>query len=258
MNINITDRTYLVCGATSGFGKAITMQLINENANVIAVARNKDKLKSLKKDNNKIIDIIDLDLTDSNSVSILLSKIENKKIDGAVINAGGPPAKPFKETTLDDWDKAYYQILRWKVDLSVKLAERMLVNKFGRLLFIESISVKFPIENLMLSTSLRMAVVGFVKFLSNEYSKYNITANVLAPGFHLTQAIERVIQSKADKENINYDEALKSFITDIPTGKIGKPENFASLATWLLSPLSDYITGQTISIDGGYNKYIFG
>ena len=130
--------------------------------------------------------------------------------------------------------------------------------KYGRFVYIESASVKQPIDNLVLSNSLRMAVVGFVKTLSSEIADQGITCNILAPGYHDTPAMERLFLNKASLLGIKPHEARQEFEKEILSGKLGDADDLASLAVWLLSKRSNYITGQTISLDGGLVKHSFG
>ncbi|NJK85940.1 MAG: SDR family NAD(P)-dependent oxidoreductase [Bacteroidales bacterium] len=130
-----------------------------------------------------------------------------KKVDGILVNAGGPPAKSFHETTLEDWDEAYKKLLRWKVELVKSFLPGMMAQQYGRFLFIESAAIKQPLENLVLSTSLRLSVAGFVKTLSQEIPLSGITFNILAPGYHYTPAVERLVRKKSENENISFEEA---------------------------------------------------
>ena len=129
---------------------------------------------------------------------------------------------------------------------------------FGRLLFVESMSTKQPIENLALSNSMRLAVVGYAKTLSDEVASSGITVNTLGPGFHDTPAAQRVIRKKSEVDSISYEEAKEVFLSRTKMKKMGSPTDFASLAVWLLSPLSSFITGQVISVDGGLVKGTMG
>ncbi len=131
------------------------------------------------------------------------------------------------------------------------MLEKFQEQEYGRILFIESAAVKQPIENLILSNSLRMAVVGFAKTLSQEVAHQGITCNILAPGYHATPAMERLFANKSLLLGISSDEAKKEFEKETKVGHLGDPEDFGSLAVWLLSSHSRFITGQTISIDGG-------
>lgn len=258
MDLGIKDQLFVVGGATSGFGQAIATSLINEGAHIIAIARNADKLAGLQTSAPAQVEIISGDITQEAVLDQITAVIGTRQLHGVLVNAGGPPAKTFLETTLGDWDNAYQNLLRWKVNITQALVPRMQEKQYGRWVFIESSSVKQPLENLVLSNSLRLAVVGFVKTLSQEIAKSGVTLNVMGPGSHDTPAIERVYNKKAGQTGISAADARKQGIQQIPVGRLGRAEDFASLATWLLSPASGYITGQTITVDGGMVKSIFG
>lgn len=252
------DKLFLIGGATAGFGNAVARALIAEGAKVIAVARNAENLSEFQSQFPYQIEAINGDITDGEIIDEIVNYIGDRKLDGIFVNAGGPPAKPALETTMEDWDLAWFTVVRWKIDLTLKLMPKFREQAYGRILFVESVSVKQPIENLVLSNSLRMAVVGFAKTLSQEVGKEGITVNVLAPGYHDTHAVKRVLQKKADSSGKSYEEIQRSLENNIPVGRMGLPNEFASLAVWLLSPLSAYITGQTISVDGGVMAGSFG
>ena len=254
MDLQINQQLFLVGGATSGFGKAIAEALVKEGANIIAVARDGEKLKALQASSSNQIEIIAGDISDSTVISTIIKTIGNRQLHGMVVNAGGPPAKTVLETTLDDWDTAYKSILRWKVEITQALVPAMMANTYGRILYVESASVKQPLENLVLSNSLRVAVVGMVKTLSQEIAKSGVTLNILGPGSHNTPAINRIYKKKSEQTGLSFEEVKKSAIQQIPVGALGEADDFASLALWLLSPMSRYITGETITVDGGSVK----
>jgi 3-oxoacyl-[acyl-carrier protein] reductase len=258
MDLGIKNQNFLIGGASSGFGLSISKALIAEGANVIAIARNMEKLQELKKLSPGNVQVLQADLTLEETMDKIDKILQKIPLSGAVLNAGGPPAMSYSETRLEDWDNAYRNILRWKVDLTSRIIEGMLSRKYGRILFIESLSIKQPIENLILSNSLRLAVTGFVKSLSQEIAGNGVNLNILAPGYHDTAAIKRLVIKKSEKLGISPEEAKAELINSIPAGFLGKADDFASLASWLLSPHSAYINGQSISVDGGVIKGIFG
>ncbi len=258
MELKLNNKKFVICGASSGFGHAVAKALLSEGAKIILVARSKQNLNQFEQEYPEAVKAITGDLKESGTHDLIENAVEGNSLDGIFINAGGPPPKSIEETDMNDWDQAYQMILRWKVDLVKRLLPKFKSQQYGRILFLESVSVKQPVENLVLSTSLRSAVVGFAKTLSQEVAKDGITANVLGPGYHDTQAMQRLYKKRAEKENISVAEAKKSFEREIPVGKMGEASELASLAVWLLSPHSRYITGQTFSLDGGTNKFIFG
>ena len=258
MELHIKNQNFIVTGASSGFGRSVAVSLMEEGATVYAVARRKELLGELKYTYDSRFEYVVGDITDENIVSKIIDKIGLTEIHGVFINAGGPPAKAFLETEMPDWDEAYQKLLRWKVDLAQRLIPAFIKQKYGRILFLESSSVKQPVENLVLSTSLRMAVVGMAKTLSQELASYGITVNVLAPGYHNTSAIERLIRKKSEKEFISFEDAKKQFEQETRLGFMGDPNDLASLGLWLLSPQSKFVTGQTISVAGGAINGVFG
>jgi 3-oxoacyl-[acyl-carrier protein] reductase len=254
MNLNLANKKYIICGASSGFGQAIAKQLINEGAEIIAIARNEETLKEFAEAYGKQVQILMGDITQSKTIQQLIKYTETSEISGILVNAAGPPAKSFIETSLTDWDEAYRQLVRWKVEITKALLPKFIKQGYGRFLYIESSAVKQPLENLVLSTSLRLSVVGFVKTLSQEIPDKGVTFNILAPGYHYTAAVERLITKKAEVEKISKREAKIRIEQSIPMKKTGNVDNFASLAVWLLSPLSEYVTGQVYTVDGGVVK----
>lgn len=258
MDLQIKDQRFIVCGASSGFGRAIAERLLNEDALVIAIARREEKLKDLKNDYPEKVHVIAGNLLTEDTHNDIEAAIGNEPIHGVVINAGGPPALTPLESAMYDWDKAYKKVMRWKIDLSLRLVSYFTNNNYGRILYIESQSVKQPIPKLVLSNAFRAGMVGFAKSLSQEVAKEGVTVNVLAPGSHETPAIERVIKKEEEDSDKSYDEIKKAMEESIPVGRFGKGEEIASLAAWLLSPHASYVTGQTISHDGGSIKGLFG
>lgn len=258
MDLQLTNHLIVVGGATSGFGRAIAEALIQEGATVIGIARNAAHLNELAAKYSNKFEALVCDITHPESVKQIVSAVGGRSLYGVLVNAAGPPAKTVMETTMADWDDAYQRILRWKIDLTRQLLPLMLKNKLGRFLFVESASVKQPMENLVLSNSFRIAVVGFVKTISQEVSGSGITFNVLAPGSHETAANERVVKKKMEQSNASREEVIDEIKGNTTVGRMGNANDFASLACWLFSPYSGYLNGQTISVDGGSVRGIMG
>ncbi len=257
MDLRIKDQLFIVCGATQGLGNSVAMGLINEGAKIIAIARNSTKLAEMKNNNPDQVETLAVDLTSRDGVDEALLALNARTLHGVFLNAAGPPAKTFLETHTFDWDNAFASLLRWKVRLVKKLIPYFVENSYGRILFSESIAIKQPLENLVLSNSLRMAVAGVAKTLSNEVADKGITVNVLAPGYHDTDAMNRLYEKKSRKDHISINDAKAQYAHQTTIGQVGNTETFAALSLFLLSPLSNFITGQIISVDGGVGKGIF-
>ena len=254
MNLQLDQKLFIVCGATSGFGNAVARLLVDEGANVIAVARTGEKLEELAAQYPGKMELVAGDITASDTIQKVYDETGNRRLDGILFNSGGPPAMRFIETGLAEWDEAYRSLLRWKIEMVQKFLPKMTEQQYGRFVFVESAAIKQPIENLVLSTSLRLSVTGFVKTLSQELPDKGVTFNILAPGYHYTPAVERLIKKKAGDEKIPFEQAKKIMEEGMPMKKTGNVDHFASLAVWLLSPLSAYVTGQVFAVDGGVIK----
>ena len=254
MDLAIKDHFFIVGGASSGLGRAVALRLLQEGAEVLGIARNADELKSIEALFTGRFSFIAADITQPETLPLIQNRINGKIIHGALVNAGGPPAKMVMETTLEDWDEAYRQLLRWKVAFAHMLVPVMEQHGYGRLLFLESASVKQPIENLVLSNSLRMAVAGLAKTLSLETGGKGITVNVIGPGSHNTPAIERLYKKKVEQTGLSEDVVREMALRNIPVGALGEADDLAQLTAWLLSPASRYVTGQVYLVDGGATR----
>ena len=257
MDLKLKDKLFLVGGATSGLGKAIVEALVGEGAKVIAVARTMSKLEKLQKE-SKTLEIVAGDLSAADTLKNIESVVGNRSLSGVVINSGGPPAMPALHTTLTDWDDAYKKVVRWKIGLTQAVLPKMIAQGYGRLLFIESVATKQPVENLVLSNAMRLAVTGYVKTLSQEIGNTGVTLNILGPGYHATQRMESLFAKNSELKGIPEQEIRNSFADQTAVKAIGDPKDFASLALWLLSPYSRYVTGQTLTVDGGLVKGVMG
>ncbi len=258
MDLGIKNQRFIVGGAGKGFGRAIAEAIVREGGEVFAISRSEQPLIELKSFAEDKIEIYCGDIFSSETHDIIADRVKNDGVSGIVFNGGGPPAGGVFDVSINDWENAWNSVVKWKIDLASKIIPLLMEAKYGRMLFIESVSVKQPVENLVLSNALRPAVVGYVSTLAKEIAEYGITANILAPGYHATNAMKRLFVKKAETDKLSVDEARKIFEKEIPVGEMGKPEELATMALWLLSPLSRYVTGQTITHDGGIVKGLFG
>lgn len=258
MDLKLKDQRFVICGASSGLGYATARQLILEGARVVLVARRGDEMRDSFRHFADQVEIIEGSVLESETLEAIESTIQKDKTHGILLNAGGPPTGSPLSTVMDDWDAAWQLVMRWKIDLSLRIAPIFRDQGYGRIIFIESQSVKQPLPVLSLSNSFRAGVVGFAKSLALEVAKNGVTVNVIAPGSHDTPAIQRVIAHNSKFQSISEEKARERMEANIPVGRMGTAEEFATLAAWLFSEHSAYITGQTISHDGGIISGLFG
>jgi 3-oxoacyl-[acyl-carrier protein] reductase len=176
------------------------------------------------------------------------------KIDILVNNAGGPPFGKFESFDEAAWQSAFQLTLLSAVRLSRLVIPHMRKTGSGRIINITSLTVKTLLADSVLSTSLRMGVVGMAKLLSDELGPDHITVNNVAPGLILT---DRVKDTLPKRSGVSEEELLAERARTIPLGRIGRPEELAALVTFLASPLAGYITGATIPVDGGAIRGIY-
>jgi len=258
MDLHLKNLTFCVGGATSGLGLAVTEQLLAEGARVVGVARGREKLEALAEEAGTRFVPYAADLTDPAAVKRLGEYLRKQDLTGCVFNAGGPPTGRIDEFSMEDWDTAYAGTLRWKIQLTNALLPSLRANKYGRLLYIESVSIKQPIDNLVLSNVLRAGVAGFVKTLSREIGEDGITANILAPGYHATPRINTVLEKSAKMKGVSPEAMQADFTAETSMKQLGDPADFAAMAVFLLSPQGRYITGQTVTVDGGLVRHLTG
>ncbi len=264
------DRVAIVCGASKGMGKAIAKEFAKNGAKVVLVARNEENLlKTMQEITAENVQRFDKGIT--NRVLAIPGDVRSKDDIKRVIketvdefgaihilvnNAGGPPPGYFEDFKDDDWYNAFNLTFMSVVRFIREVAPYMKNQKYGRIINITSMSVKQPIDNLILSNTMRLAVVGLAKTLATQWAKYGITINNIAPGPIYTERIKELSWSIAEKKGITYEEALKSWIKEVPAERFGEPEEVAYLASFLASERAGYINGTTIQIDGGSIKFV--
>jgi 3-oxoacyl-[acyl-carrier protein] reductase len=176
------------------------------------------------------------------------------RVDILVTNAGGPPAGKFEAHTWDAWQRTVDLTLRSAVELTRAVLPGMRQRKWGRIINVTSITVKQPVDNLILSNSIRAAVTGFARTLANEVATEGITVNNILPGYTRTERVEQLADATAAKEGLTRQDIVARFEREIPMRRLGEPKEFAALAAFLASERASYITGQSIAVDGGWIK----
>jgi len=260
MESGLLGKTALVTAASKGIGKAVAEAFAEEGCKVAICSRTKSDLLETSKEIKDKFNIDPLwcicDLNKSSDIERTFNATvkEYGRIDILVNNCGGPVPGYFSELEEKDWYHAYEQVLMSVVRLSKLVLPDMMNNEWGRIINITSISVKQPIENLMLSNSFRAGVTGFAKSLSSEVGKHNITVNNVAPGLTLTHRLYELAVLEAKENNKSHEEVLADMAKRVPIHRLAGPEEIASVVLFLASKQASYVTGTTIQVDGGYTK----
>jgi 3-oxoacyl-[acyl-carrier protein] reductase len=263
MDTGLKDKAVLITASSMGIGKAVAELFSEEGCRVAISSRSKENLLStaaeLKEKYNvePFWSVCDLNKQKDieNTFSAVSAHFGN--IDILVNNCGGPVPGLFQQLEEEDWNNAYEQVLLSAVRFSRLVLPGMMANNWGRIINLTSISVKQPVDNLILSNSLRAGVTGFTKSLSNEIAKFNITVNNVAPGMTLTGRLYELAVVEAKEKGKSHEEILVEMAKRIPLNRLARPEEIASVVVFLASKLASYVTGVTIQVDGGYVKSVY-
>jgi 3-oxoacyl-[acyl-carrier protein] reductase len=260
MKLGLQGARFLVTAASSGLGCAIATELVREGCQIVISSRQKDRLDSAVSRiltqtgaSSSAIHAITADVTNRDDIEHLVrgAKEVLGGLDGLVTNAGGPPTGRFEEITDEEWLSAFNLNLLSVVRLIRAALPVMQKQGAGKILNISSISVKQPIPNLILSNSIRTGTMAMLKTLAMEVAKDNIQVLNLAPGRIHTDRLQSLNNERAKREGRLLADIQAEEQQNIPIGRYGTPEEFAKLATFLLSPVNSFMTGQTILADGG-------
>ena len=237
-----SPRTALVCAASKGLGRAAAEALARDGVRVAICARGAEALATTAAD---VVRAVDATVAAFGGLDIL------------VTNTGGPPSGPFM--TLDEaaWIDAIDSLLLSVVRLCRGAIPHLQARGGGRIINITSISVKQPIEGLVLSNALRAAVTGLAKTLAVELAPHNILVNCVAPGYTRTDRVLELTNAIAAREAITPEDAERRIIDRVPLGRLGTPDEFGEVVRFLASPAASYVSGTTIQVDGGWVRSLF-
>ena len=246
-----------MAASSEGIGRATAEAFAREGAQVAMCARTEKTLREaaeqIRSTTGAEVFAEPLDVTNAAAVRRLAESVVKQfgRIDVCVANAGGPPAKNFLSVGMDEWRKAIDMNFMSAINLAHAVIPYMQRHRWGRFVTITSVSVKQPVESLVMSNAVRAGVVGLVKSLSNEFGKDGITVNNVAPGYTATERLKELAGVRALAAGTSPDKVYEQWAADAPLKRVGQPAEIADAIVWLCSERASYITGQTLLVDGG-------
>ena len=263
MDLGLKNKVALIAAGSRGLGRAVAEELAAEGASLVLCARDERTLAEtasvIAENSGAHVLAVPADVTVVDDIKrVVASGIERfGRVDILVTNAGGPPAGRFDQLTREQWEDAIRLTLFSAIELAREVLPGMRERRWGRILNITSIAVKQPVDNLLLSNSLRAGLTGFARTLANEVAAEGITVNNILPGYTRTERLEELAQMMAEKQGISAGEFTGKWEQEIPMGRLGEPREFAALAAFLVSERASYITGTSIQVDGGWIRSLF-
>ncbi|HUB20376.1 MAG TPA: SDR family oxidoreductase [Acidobacteriaceae bacterium] len=260
METGLKGRVAMVAGSSAGIGKATALAFAAEGAHLALCARRTTELEQVAAEARSRFGVQAhtqaFDVGDPAAVQAFVGVVQERfgRVDVCVPNAGGPPAKPFLETTLDDWERAWQLNLRSAIVFAQAVLPHMQQQHWGRIVTLTSYTVKQPVPELVLSNTIRAGMMGLVRSLAGQFGKDGITINNVGPGFTATDRSRSLLEMRAKNRNVPYEQVKSDLEREIPIGRMAKPEEVAATIVWLASEAAASITGQTILVDGGSYK----
>lgn len=260
MDLKLKNKVALVTASSKGIGKAVAELLITEGCKVTICSSNQMNIIEAAADIKQntgvepLWGVCNINIPEDISEIVKMTKSNYGEIDILVNNCGGPTPGTFDDLNDFNWKEAVDQVLLSNVRMTREVLEGMKVKNWGRIINITSLSVKQPVDTLMLSNSLRSAVTGFAKTLSNDVGKYNITVNNVAPGYTLTSRLYELALVREKNTGVSHERVLAEMASSVPMKRLASAEEIASMIVYLASEQAGYITGTTIQVDGGAIK----
>jgi 3-oxoacyl-[acyl-carrier protein] reductase len=264
LDLGLKGKVALVCAASRGLGRAVAETLSAEGALVAMCARNAEDLAdaadAIRRATGGAVLDIPADLTVESEIAKLVSAVvaRHQTIHVLVTNNGGPPPGSFETHDSSAWRAAFEQGFFSVLELCRLVVPLMKRQHWGRIVNITSVSVKQPIDGLVLSNAVRAGVAGLAKSLSNELAPFNVLVNNVCPGYTRTDRVLELAQSLAHKQGVEPSAIVDAWERLVPMGRLGDPTELATLVAFLASERSSYITGTTIPVDGGLVRGLLG
>lgn len=265
MNLGLRGKVGIVCAASAGLGRATAIALAREGASIVVCSREKKRITAaaaeMRRTAAKGAEVVPMvaDMSSAADIVRLVNATLKRfgRVDILVSNAGGPPVAAFPDLSDDAWEQGARLTLMSTVRCIRAVLPHMRKQGWGRIITITSITARQPINDLVISSSIRPGLLGLTKVLGNQYAADGICINAVAPGFILTDRQKEIGAARAKSKGITFDEHLKESAREVPIGRFGRPEELADVIAFLCSERASYVTGTTITVDGGLARGIF-
>jgi 3-oxoacyl-[acyl-carrier protein] reductase len=263
MDLGIKDRVALVAAGSKGIGFAAARELAKEGARVFLCSRDEKRAseaaQKIHDETGATVAGIGADVTDDAAVNHFVNLASERagRIDILVNNAGGPPSATFADTDLDMLRKAFELNALSAIRLAKLVLPGMQAQQWGRIVNITSVSVKQPIDGLLLSNTVRAGLTGWAKTVSTEVAADNVTVNNVAPGYTLTERQEELATARAKATGKPKEEMIGLWAAQVPMRRLATPEEIAAAIAFLASERASYITGVTLQVDGGWVRSLW-
>jgi 3-oxoacyl-[acyl-carrier protein] reductase len=258
MDLGIEGRVAVAAASSRGLGRAAADELADAGVRLVMCARGEEELEraaeEIRRKKGVPVEAVAADLSSPEGVGRVMSAALDRfgKVDILFTNTGGPPAGSFLDHDLETWRGAVRQNLESVVRLARGVLPGMKERGWGRIVNCTSVAVKQPVEGLILSNSIRAAVVGMARTLANEVAAHGVTVNNVLPGFTRTERLVELAERNAKARGTSVAEAYAQWNEEIPMGRLGEPREFGALVAFLCSERASYITGTSIPVDGGW------
>ena len=263
MDLGLKGLNCLVAGSSRGLGYATAMALAADGARVAINGRNAEHLESaakrIREATGSEISTLIGDVTTPEIPEQFIARIRQEwgGLDILITNSGGPPSGSFESFSDEQWVNAVDLVFLSHVRLIRAALPLLKQSPHASVLTVTSYSTKQPIPNLVLSNSIRLATVGLTKSLALELGSHGIRFNSILPGWTETERITQLMAARAESNQSSIEEETRKQTVESPLNRIGKPEEFAAAAAFLVSPAAGYITGVMLNVDGGMYKGTF-
>jgi 3-oxoacyl-[acyl-carrier protein] reductase len=261
MDLGLKHKVALVTAASRGLGKAAALEFAREGAKVVMCARSdliETAAQDIRSQTGAEVLAVQADVTDQGDIDRMvgLTLEQFGQIDILIINCRGPQPGGFLDLQPEDWEAASQLTLMSAVRLCYAVVPHMLERGSGSIVANQSFTVKQPLDNLILSNSIRLAVIGLMKSLANELGSKGIRVNSINPGWTRTERVDQLLDDRAQRAGTSAEIEAAKITAAIPLGRMGSVDEFGKTIAWLASPAASFIHGQALLLDGGIVKAV--